>query len=214
MRLRFSVLVLTVVTMFVGLVTLLGLLVGDDLGFLSVIVTAFPIRILALLFIQLATITIAVTIILGVGNLLFVHVTRALRSPGGRLNSIILLVAFFGTIFAYIASPETSDILLNDVLIAGESTLASLLFFTLVLGAMQILKHKISWSRILFVISMVLVLLAAVPLDVLAPVRNASDWLVSIPVNAGGRGILLGIALATLVTGLRVLIGQDRSYGE
>jgi hypothetical protein len=34
------------------------------------------------------------------------------------------------------------------------------------------------------------------------------------PFSAGGRGILLGIALATLVTGVRVLIGQDRSYGE
>ena len=34
----------------------------------------------------------------------------------------------------------------------------------------------------------------------------------TVPVSAGARGMLLGIALATVVTGLRVLLGQDRSY--
>ena len=36
----------------------------------------------------------------------------------------------------------------------------------------------------------------------------------TVPVNAGASGILLGIALATVVAGVRVLIGQDRTYGE
>jgi hypothetical protein len=40
------------------------------------------------------------------------------------------------------------------------------------------------------------------------------DWLLAVPVSAGARGILLGIALATVVTGVRVLIGQDRSYRD
>ncbi|MCZ2098096.1 MAG: hypothetical protein LC121_17870 [Anaerolineae bacterium] len=40
------------------------------------------------------------------------------------------------------------------------------------------------------------------------------QWLLAVPVSAGARGILLGIALATVVTGVRVLIGQDRSYRE
>jgi hypothetical protein len=30
---------------------------------------------------------------------------------------------------------------------------------------------------------------------------------------AGARGILLGVALGTLTTGLRVLFGADRLYG-
>jgi len=38
--------------------------------------------------------------------------------------------------------------------------------------------------------------------------------MLSVPVSAGARGILLGIALAITVAGVRVLIGQDRSYRE
>jgi hypothetical protein len=33
-------------------------------------------------------------------------------------------------------------------------------------------------------------------------------------VLAGSRGILLGIALGILVTGLRLLLGIERPYGE
>jgi hypothetical protein len=36
----------------------------------------------------------------------------------------------------------------------------------------------------------------------------------AVPVSAGARGILLGIALATVVIGVRALIGQDRSYRD
>jgi hypothetical protein len=57
-------------------------------------------------------------------------------------------------------------------------------------------------------------LVAALPIAGLEPLRDIGAWLYAVPVSAGGRGILLGIALATLVTGVRVLIGQDRSYGE
>jgi len=55
---------------------------------------------------------------------------------------------------------------------------------------------------------------AALPLPALAPLSPIFDWLVTVPVGAGARGILLGIALATLVVGLRVVIGQDRTYGD
>jgi hypothetical protein len=32
--------------------------------------------------------------------------------------------------------------------------------------------------------------------------------------NGGTRGLLLGIALGTVLTGLRVLFGVDRPYGD
>jgi hypothetical protein len=31
--------------------------------------------------------------------------------------------------------------------------------------------------------------------------------------SAGARGILIGVALGTLTTGLRILFGSDRPYG-
>ena len=59
---------------------------------------------------------------------------------------------------------------------------------------------------------LLIVLIGAIP--GLGDIGRVSNWLMAIPVSAGARGILLGIALATIVTGVRVLIGQDRSYRE
>jgi MFS family permease len=39
-------------------------------------------------------------------------------------------------------------------------------------------------------------------------------WLAQVPAVAGARGLLLGIALGAIATGLRVLLAIDRPYGE
>jgi len=38
-------------------------------------------------------------------------------------------------------------------------------------------------------------------------------WIERVPATAGVRGILLGVALGTVATGFRLLIGADRPYG-
>jgi len=40
------------------------------------------------------------------------------------------------------------------------------------------------------------------------------NWLVQVVASGGARGILLGVALGSIVTGLRVLLAVDRPYGE
>jgi hypothetical protein len=40
------------------------------------------------------------------------------------------------------------------------------------------------------------------------------DWILNVPTLAGVRGILLGVALGTIATGLRILLGADRPYVE
>jgi hypothetical protein len=37
-------------------------------------------------------------------------------------------------------------------------------------------------------------------------------WVTQVPAVAGARGILIGITLGILATGLRILIGSDRPY--
>ena len=39
-------------------------------------------------------------------------------------------------------------------------------------------------------------------------------WISQVPAVAGARGLLLGIALGAIATGLRVLLAIDRPYGE
>jgi len=43
--------------------------------------------------------------------------------------------------------------------------------------------------------------------------QSLPSLLAGIPAVAGARGILFGVALGTVATGLRVLMGADRPYG-
>jgi hypothetical protein len=38
------------------------------------------------------------------------------------------------------------------------------------------------------------------------------EWVLRVPTMAGARGILLGVALGIIATGLRILLGADRPY--
>ena len=210
-----------------GLVTLLGLLVGEDLGFLSTFSEYFGLRALSGLFLQLVVITVAVTIVIGILNLLAVHLGRVAGTRRGWPYSLVLLASTLVVIaltaaerLNLLAMPEgeraPTTVLLESVQVSLESALAALLLFTLVYGAYRLMRRQVTWPYLLFTFVLLVVLLGALPLPGagLGLIAQASAWLTAIPVSAGVRGILLGIALATLVTGIRVLIGQERSYRE
>ena len=96
--------------------------------------------------------------------------------------------------------------------------LLMLIFVTLAtdilgLGIFGIWLKEIVTYLPLAVVGLLIVLIGALPLGV-APLSDFTNWIMAVPVDAGARGILLGISLATAVTGLRILVGQDRSYGE
>ncbi|MCU0514646.1 MAG: hypothetical protein MUE40_19000 [Anaerolineae bacterium] len=226
MRVRPGVILASSTIILVGLITLLGVLFGSNLtlaqeagGEIVSVVLIF----LARLFVQIATVTIALSVVVGVLNLLVVHINRFYRGHGSflnRLNSLVLVLVYVLTVSIWIierwqgtpATASLSRLLLEDVQIAIESSLAALLFFTLVYGAYRLLQRQLSFYRVLFVAAVLVVLMGSLALPGLAAMAALSDWLLSVPVSAGARGILLGIALATVVTGVRVLIGQDRSY--
>lgn len=219
MRLRLGAILASVLTISFGVVVILGLLLPDDLeAYTDFRDVAGDI---ALVMVQLVTITIAMTILLGILNLISVHLSRIFRRGAGRsagrmsmLYSLVLLASFGGVVGSYASDRETSMILLEKVQFAVESALAGLLLFALVYGAYRLMWDRVSWSNMLFVVAVLIVLLGALPLANTEVVQDVRDWLITTPVSAGARGILLGIALATLVTGVRVIIGVDRSYRE
>lgn len=225
MRVRPGVIFASALTMFVGIFTLLGLLGGNKLAFIipGSEPVALVISSLAQLFLQIAVTTIALTIIIGVLNLMTVHVNRLFRGRGNvfnRVNSLVLVATFVLTLTIYIiarnsdnaAAKDLNRLLLEDVQVSIESAMAGLLFFVLVYGAFRILQREVSFYRMLFVVTVLVVLVGSLPIPGLSAVATVYRWLIEVPVSAGARGILLGIALATLLTGVRVLIGQDRSY--
>jgi hypothetical protein len=225
MRIRLGVALSAAIVLIVSLTTLLGLLFGDvpytlpaTIPLLGGATGVMPTGQIAQVLLRIAVITLAFGIIIGLANLVLTNARRIVSAQTqtwtARLSSIVVLVSFIAGLIVPVLNAEWGDILLEDVQTTIESSLAGLLFFALVYGAFRILRHKVTWTGILFVLTIEIVLLGALPVSAFAPIRDFTDWLMTVPVNAGARGILLGIALATLVTGLRVLIGQDRSYGE
>jgi hypothetical protein len=226
---RFVVIFAAALVSFIGLSTLVGLIFGnlpytvpESFPIIGGASGSLPTNVFAIAFIRIAVITLALALLVGIVNLIFVNSNRIIRGETNfaRLNSVVVLVSFLvGLSVPALAAQqvipaEWNTLLLEHVQTSIESALAALLFFTLVYGAFRILRHRINPARMLFVMTIEVVLIGALPLGIFEPLRDFTDWLITVPVNAGARGILLGIALATLLTGLRVLVGQDRTYGE
>lgn len=192
----------TVVAVGIGLITVFGLVTGALPNVLSLIL-------------QIAVITVGLTLIIGVLNLLNVHTRRVARLRRGWPYSIVLVASFLAVIILWLTDADSANLLLlQDVQVSIESALASLLVFALVYGAYRLMRRRVTWGGVLFTLSLLIMLIGALPLPEVRFFASVRDWLLAVPVSAGARGLLLGIALATVVTAMRVLIGQERAYRE
>lgn len=156
---------------------------------------------------RLLVIVLAMGIVFGIANLLILHTRRLAR---GRLMSGVVIASFAGVIGWHITR-RGDTLLLETIQLPVESALAALLCVTLVAGGARILARRSDIWGLLFVLVVVVALLGSLPLPELAPIAAVSEWLMRIPVQVGARAILLGIALGSIVVGLRALLGQDRS---
>lgn len=217
----------TAIVIVIGIITFLGLVVGNGLGGLSAVINAFAFPTIANAFLQLTVITVAITVLIGIFNLVIVHLGRVFgrgKPFSQRINSLVLVASTIVVIVLGIlertgsltGSPSPTTILLEGVQVSIESALAGLVLFALVYGAFRLMRRRVTGSGLLFTLVLLLILTAALPFSTpgMRLVGIVRDWLVAVPVSAGARGILLGIALAVTVAGARILIGQDRSYRD
>jgi len=201
---RLLSLISSVIAIGVAIVVLVGLLSGAE-------VFAGTTNLL----LQLAVMTVAVTILIGIINLLGIHLRRILGRQRGWVYSIVLVLSTLLVLVLWLTDADAENMaLLEGVQVSIESALAGLLLFALVYGAYRLMHQRVTWAAMLFTVALLIILIGAVPLREVQVLAEIRAWLLAVPVSAGARGILLGIALATVVTGIRVLIGQERSYRE
>lgn len=90
----------------------------------------------------------------------------------------------------------------------------AMLAVTLIYASIRLFQRRMDVTSVLFLVAALLFMLAMMPTP-FGPVPG--DWLILMVEGAiargGARGLLIGIALGTLLTGLRVLFGMDRPYG-
>jgi hypothetical protein len=166
------------------------------------------------LFLQIAAFTIAVSVLIGVVNLLAVHLRRIVGRQKGFLYSFVLVLAFLSVIALSVLGDSSASGVLLDIQVALESALAGLLIFALVYGAYRMMRQQVTWSAVLFTLALILILIGTLPFAETSAFQSIRAWILTVPASAGARGMLLGVALATIVASIRVLIGQERSYRE
>lgn len=190
-----------------GLITLIGLLLPVDL---------LGLRLIADVFLQLVIFIAAVALLLGVINLLYVHLGRLIRFQKGWFYSLVLVASFIGVLTVGIIDraqgTDWSGKVFEVVQVSLESAFSGMLAFILIYAAIRMLRRRVTLSGLLFMIVVIVVLLGWSGHPRLGPVSALSDWIQAVPAVAGARGLLIGIALGTVTVGVRALLGQDRSY--
>ena len=171
-----------------------------------------------LLLVQWAIILAAVAVLVGVLNLLGVHWHKIRTRQKGTAYSILLIVSLFASAVLGIVLGTNNTLMsffLEAIIIPGEATLMALLAVTLVYAAARLLRRRVDLMTFIFLGVAVVILLAAAPFPFgKIPGAALIEWLLRDNfATAGSRGILIGVALGALTTGLRVLFGIDRPYG-
>mgnify|MGYP000848877002 FL=1 len=202
--------VATAVAIGLGIVALLGYFV--PLPFLVDIQS---------LLLSWAVILAAVAALVAIFNLVRVHVRKLRGSPPkqrGDAYSLLVLAGFAATFLAGLLLTPDHPQFQQAVLAVQtpvETSLIAVLAVTLAYASLRLLQRRPNWMGILFAFSAVFFLiLASGALSGLRGLPLLGDLLgvvERLPL-AGARGLLLGIGLGSLLTGLRILMGADRPY--
>jgi hypothetical protein len=175
-------------------------------------------------------IVLAFALLLGAANVLRVH-ARRIHERKGTGYSLVLILAFLVVFIPGImpagSGPEAvapylgptglvADFSFRYVQRPLQATFFSLLAFLAAAAAWRLFRTRSASSLVMF-LACILVLLGSIWLNVgewWQLMVETKEWIMTVPVLAGARGILLGIALGALVAGARLLLGVDRPYSD
>lgn len=197
----------TAVAIAVGLIVLLGyFLPMEQLVSLRIVLLDW------------AVILAAVALLVGIGNLFYVHWRKIAQAKSNSIYSLVLVVSLvltLGVVGWFGPTHRFSMWIFNYIQVPIESSLLAILAVLLAYAIARLLHRRLDPFSLVFVATAVIVLLTTAPtfgIDFTA-LNDLRAWLAQVPAVAGARGILLGIALGIIATGIRVLVGADRPYG-
>jgi hypothetical protein len=171
------------------------------------------------LLINWAGVLLAVSAVIGVFNLIIVHGEKIRNREKGSLYSVLLIFFLVITfVIGMMLGPHhlVMQAVVNGVILPVESALMAILSVTLLYAAIRLLRRRMDVMSVTFLVTVLIILAGSLSLpfgeipllgDTLRP------WIIQVWAMGGARGILIGVALGALTTGLRVLIAMDRPYG-
>jgi hypothetical protein len=158
-------------------------------------------------------------LLLGLGNIVRVHIERIRQRHENAVYSAALLLSAFGVILAGLIGrvllPDTpnavNDWVFRYIYQPLAVTLFSLLAFLTIGAAVRALRLS-SIEATLLVVGAVLVLIGQIAIAPLDSAVAVSQWFQDYPVLGIVRGILIGASLGAIATSLRYLLGVDNQY--
>ncbi|MCB8929263.1 MAG: hypothetical protein H6652_26970 [Ardenticatenaceae bacterium] len=197
------------IAVFFGLVTLIALLF--NVSGISTVILGW------------ASFLAAIALILGVLNLLAVHLTRLFGERNLYSGVLVLgmLAVFAAAVLDGLTGTDNVGLLFTWVQAPLEAALASMLAIFLLLSGVQLLKRQRTGWAFLFGLTATVVLLGQallasrlLPAGLRQPVNQVVEFIQTIVVTSGIRGLLIGVALGTLLLSLRLLVGVERPYNK
>jgi len=158
--------------------------------------------------------------LVGVLNLMQVHFLKVRRRDVSWPYSLILLISLFITLaLGLVLGPAHAwmQLAVQAVIFPVEASLMAVLAVTLAYAAIRLLRRRTDLMTVVFLVSALVIMGVGLSLPFVGQIPVLGDmlgpWLSFGLVAGGARGILLGMALGGLLTGLRVIFAMDRPYG-
>ncbi|MCJ7678354.1 MAG: hypothetical protein MUO35_11600 [Anaerolineales bacterium] len=177
---------------------------------------------LRLLFMRWAILLSATALLLGILNLLAAHLHKVSLQESGWPYSALLIVILLGTlVLGLVFGPDNRVVLslFEYIQLPVEATLMALLAVSLSAAGVRMVMRRRDIYSLIFIGTALLVLLGTAPWPLGGTGLSATfgwlrNWLAQVWAAGAARGIVLGVALGAVATGLRVLLGADRPYGD
>lgn len=177
----------------------------------------------------------AAALLVGIANLLAVHFRKVSVFNLNSMYSVVFFVAFIGVLIMWVVAASArfllaeGDPLRLDLVGLGQGTvdfafkyiqtpieasLTGMLAVVLTLAGARLIRARRNWPAFVFIAVALFLMISLAPIGLLSFLPDVRDILVQPFADGAARGILLGVALGVIATGLRVIIGVDRPYGE
>ncbi|HEX5030213.1 MAG TPA: hypothetical protein VFX78_02000 [Candidatus Eisenbacteria bacterium] len=168
-----------------------------------------------------AIVVVGFTYVLGVANLLRINTRQVSRKERDWPYKMVLIAGLLVTmVVGFSEGNHYTDVdsrfqwIYRTFYSPMTATMFSLLAFFIASAAFRAFRIR-SVEALLLAIAAFILMIGRVPLGaaIHPAIPAAADWLMEIPQNAAKRGILIGAALGVMATGIRVILGLEKTYG-
>jgi len=170
----------------------------------------------------------AFALVLGVQSLLRTHVEKIRRRRRDWPYSMVAIGSFALMVIVgiFFGSDRGTgfDWIFRHVQVPLDATMFSLLAFFIASAAFRTFRAR-SIEATLLLVAAIIVMLGRVPGSLLVvfgqsgvgewlhtTMPDVSEWIMNFPTVAAKRGIIFGVALGSIATALRIILGIERSH--